>query len=319
MRALAAALALAVVLPCVLFSSAKPAFANEARDALAEAKAAIARQPPDRRAARAALERATGAKDDPNAVGDAFLGLGRLDRDERAYTSALANYRACIAASPDTIWARRASQQVDWLTERAEGNFAPLDRFERVELDPMLMSDPAALDALARDADSFPTGRVRIEARMFVADAWLAQPERRVDAIGELRKVASEIEAVDPLVARTVERELVDALLAEERFSAAAREAKLHGNLLDPPFASYVRRLGRRHTWLRAAGAELVVFVILGVFGLSRTKWKLASALDRRRQAARIATALGIGVSALAAALLLVEAIRPTYLDRVGL
>lgn len=123
--------------------------AEDALDAPSETKAAISAVTPDRAAARAALLHASAAKDDPFVQGDAFLGLARVDRDERAYASALSNYGTCVAAAPNAVWAQRASQQIAWLSARSEGNFAPLDAFERVKLDPAKMSDPAAIDELA--------------------------------------------------------------------------------------------------------------------------------------------------------------------------
>jgi len=67
-------------------------------------------------------------------------------------------------------------------------------RLEQVRQDPRLASDPAAIEALARDAEMFPAGQVQIDARMVVAIAWLERLNRPDDAIAELHKIA-----LDPL------------------------------------------------------------------------------------------------------------------------
>ena len=46
-------------------------------------------------------------------------------------------------------------------------------RLDRIRQDPAVANDPSAIEALARDADTFPAGTVRVDARMLVAEAWL--------------------------------------------------------------------------------------------------------------------------------------------------
>jgi hypothetical protein len=319
-RAVLACAAIAAV-PASL--AVRTAGAEDARDALAEAKAAISAQPPNRAAARAALLRATAAKNDPVVQGDALLGLARMDRDERAYASALTNYRACIVTAPNTVWAQRATQQIAWLSARSEGGFAPLDRFERVKLDPAKMSDPAAIDDLARDADAFPPGLVRVEARRYVAEAWLASPHRGSDAIRELRKVQTDLPFAELLTDRTVERELVDALLANGEVDGAASEVAAHHDLLDAPVVLQVRRLARRLALQRAARVELFVFSALALLALL---WRRrTSALPREtafrplRRGATLLLVLGIGLSAGSAAFLALSVMQSSLLDHLGL
>jgi hypothetical protein len=303
-----------------LVASTRTGRTHAARDALAEAKVAITAQPPNREAARAALMRATAAQDDSAAVADAFLGLARMDRDERAYAHALANYRACVAAAPNTLWAQRATQQIAWLTARAEGDFAPLDRFERVELDPAQMSDPAAIDALARDADAFPPGRVRLEARRFVAEAWLALPERHADALRELQSLRSDLPFADLFTDRAIERELVDALIANGNIEEAAHEVTHHSDHFDPALASQVQRLARRRAFERAARLELFLFSasILGALIVQKLR-SLRAPKGAPLHALRAGFALGIAISALSATFLLLETTSPKALERLGL
>jgi hypothetical protein len=327
MRARSALFGIAGIAALATGLTARTAHADDAADrariALAEAKAAISAEPPNRAAARAALLRATAAKDDPVVQGDAFLGLARMDRDERAYASALANDRACVAAAPNTVWAQRATQQIAWLSARSEDAFAPLDRFERVKLDPSKMSDPAAIDDLARDADAFPPGLVRVEARRFVAEAWLASPRRTSDAIRELRKVQTDLPFAELLTDRTVERELVDALLANGEVDGAASEVAAHRDLLDPPVVLQVQRLARRLALQRAARVELFIFSAIALLALlwrRRTNALPKETASRpSRSGTTIALVLGIGLSAASAAFLALSVTESPFLDRLGL
>ena len=77
----------------------------------------------------------------------------------------------------------RAGDRAEWLRSRSEGDFVPLTRLEKLRRDPAQSSDPAAVDGLAHDADSFPPGMVRVEARMLVSEAWLGRLHRPDDAI----------------------------------------------------------------------------------------------------------------------------------------
>ena len=304
-------------------ASLRAASADDGHDALSEAKAAISAQPPNRTAARAALQRAAAVQNDPVVQGDAFLGLARMDRDERAYASALSNYRACVAAAPNTVWAQRATQQIAWLSARAEGDFAPLERFERVKLDPAKMSDPQAIDELAREAEAFPPGLVRVEARRFVAEAWLAAPHRVPDAIQELRKVQVDLPFAELLTDRTVERELVDALLASGDVDGAAREVAAHHEWLEPPVVADVLRLARRLALERAARVEIFLF---SAYALVALLWRRRpSALPKapvsrvRRRTTTVTLSLGVGISALSLVFLALAVTQSPLLERLGL
>jgi hypothetical protein len=63
---------MALLLTIVLSTEAHVAMANEAQRAVDEANAALAAQPPQRDAARSALERATAAANDQAAVSEAL-------------------------------------------------------------------------------------------------------------------------------------------------------------------------------------------------------------------------------------------------------
>lgn len=90
---------------------------------------------------------------------------------ERRFAEALEAYRNALAADPSSPVAPAARARAADLEAHAEGNFAPLARLEEIRRDPQKAADRAAVLALADDLRSFPPGRVRSEARLFVADA----------------------------------------------------------------------------------------------------------------------------------------------------
>jgi hypothetical protein len=260
---------LALLVATALLALAGPARASEAHDAVAAAQRALEAEPPRRDEARAQLQRATAAQDDAPAVAEAFFLLGRLDEDAMAFPAALEDDRQAVAAAPNTRWALRASDRADWLRARSEGGFAPLARLEAVRRDPSASSDPAAVEALARDLEGFPPGQVRVEARMLVAEAWIGRMHRAADAVGELRKVVEDPKA-DALTSRLAERELVDALVASGRIDEAAAEATAHSTRLDPRFVKQVQRLVVRRGVRQASRVVLALFALLAVVGLVR-------------------------------------------------
>jgi len=264
-----ARLARMVAMTALVFSVTRTTAATEARSDVDAANAALTAEPPKREIARAALSQATAANDDPTAVGEAYFLLGELDEGDGAFPQALVDDRAAIDAAPNTRWALRASDRIDWLRARSEGGFEPLRRLEKVRRDPVVSSDPAAIDALAHDLESFPTGPVRVEARMLVAEAWFGRMHRTGDAIGELRQVAEDPKA-DPLTQRLAERELVDALVATGRIDEAAAEATAHKNRLDPRFVKQVTRLIVRRTVRWGSMGVLAAFALLAAVGLVR-------------------------------------------------
>lgn len=278
------ALVLAGFALAMLALFARAAMASEAREALDDANRSLSAEPPRRDTARAMLEHAVrAANDDGDALAEALFRLGEMDEGEGAFVQALAHDRACITAAPDTRWAVRAAERIDWLRARSEGDFTPLARLERVRRDPALASDSAAIDALARDADAFPPGTVRVEARMLVAEAWLGRMRRPTEAIAELRNVADD-PAADPLTASLAERELVEALAASGKVGEAAAEAHAHANLLDAGYVRSVDRLVQRKWVRRAAVAVLAAFFALAALALVHAQ--------RRRAFREVARAL---------------------------
>jgi len=209
------------------------------------------------------------AGDDPLAPAEARFHAGESNEEHGAYPEALTVYRAVMDADPGSRWAVRAGDRIEWIRSRSEEDFAPLRRLEQVRRDPDLASDPGAIDALARDAESFPPGMVRVEARMLVAEAWLGRMHRPADAIRELVLVRDDPKT-DPLTSRLAERELVDAYVAEGRIDEAVAEASTHSSRLDPKFVRQVKQLVLRRAVERFASIVLAAFAVLSIVGLVR-------------------------------------------------
>jgi hypothetical protein len=275
---------LALLLTIALSAPARAAAPGEAQSALQEATAALAAQPPQRDAARRALERAA-ATDDQGAASEANYRLGALDEEDDEYARALTRYRKSLAAksvNSGVPWAPNASKRMQWLAVRSEGNFAPLVRLSRFKRDPALASDPEAVAAFAHDTEAFPPGIVRAEARTIVATAWLGPLHRPHDAVGMFRLSATDRTADGPTLL-TAESGLVDALLTDGQLDEAAKEIKLHPDQLDPKVEPRLEQLRRRHTMLRAAEIALAAFVGLAVIAFVYARLKRGSLGEARR------------------------------------
>jgi hypothetical protein len=191
----------------------------------------------------------------------------------------------------------------------------------------VLASDPASIDALARDAETFPPGRVRAEARMFVVEAWQTRLGKQDDTIAELRKVVADPSS-DSMDASFARHHLVEALLAAGRLDEAASEVRAHR--FEPKIKLEVERLVRRRTFRWSAIAELVAAVGAAVVVVVRTL-----TLRARGARERVLRVLGIlrglprvvlaavatlaGVSVIAAAFVLLDALGSKLLVDFGL
>jgi hypothetical protein len=74
-----------------------------------------------------------------------------------------------------------ARARAEDLEAHSEGGFAPLATLEVMRRDPKKMADRALVEALARDVEAFPPGRVRAEGRITLAHAFrytFGEPER---------------------------------------------------------------------------------------------------------------------------------------------
>jgi hypothetical protein len=141
----------------------------------------------------------------------------------------------------------------------------------RLRDDPAVSNDPAAVERLARKADTAPPSVERAEARMLVAEAWLGRMHRPNDALTLLREVADDT-AADSLTRRLAERAIVDTLLAERRLGDAVTEATTHADALDAAFVRRIVRWGRRRVILQACVVELLLFGALVAMAVVRKR-----------------------------------------------
>jgi hypothetical protein len=217
----------------------------------------------------------------------------RAEEEESRFDleAARADYDACVRVAPSGRWASACRARADDLSAHSEGAFAPLITLERARHGPQ---DAHAIDALARDADGFPDGPVRSEARMLAAEAYLDRLGREADGARMLALVAADPNA-DPLLRRFAARRAADIALAGGRFDDAAEVAE---RASDPELVLHVVKATRRH---RVHLASIVGLALVGL-GAARAmfrSWR-AGALRERIVRAR-AHALGIvGFAALA-------------------
>lgn len=211
----------------------------------------------DDAAKRATLEQEATSSDARKAA-LALYELGKLDDEELRFASALARYDASLVRDPSHRYALRARTRGDTLRGHSEGDFAPYAELEKLRRDRIAARDPAALDKLVADADGFPPGQVRIEARMLAGDAFLARGDR-AKALVLLEKVATD-PLVDAILLHQSSHELVDAYLAADDPGSALRIATLPRE--DPSLAKKVR------TWVRRRNLRLVALGVLGLFAL---------------------------------------------------
>jgi hypothetical protein len=226
---------------------AEPATGNT-RQAVTEGVADLLAAPPQREAARAALDHAISSGGDPRATAEAHFRLGALDEEDGAVAGALAHYRAIVDDRTGGRWARGARARVTWLEQRAEGGFAPLSRFLRMRRDTRRCNDADEVAAFAREAETFPPGLVRSASRMLAAEAWSNRLGHPDDARMELRRVLDD-RSSDPTDARLAVGYLTRSLLAAGRIDEAASEVQRHP--FDRAAAEEVGRLLRQRTLRR--------------------------------------------------------------------
>ena len=248
--------------------------AGQAARALAQGKSALAANPRQDREAKMALSQACAPGADPGITAEACFRLGVLDEDEVEFLLALTDYARSATEAPNSVWARNSRRRIAWLKGHAEGDFVPLERFERARRDGTTEGGRPEIEALARDADGFPDGRTRSEARMLVAQVWLRMPERSRDAAEELRKILEDPSA-EPKTKLFAERDLVGFWLARGAVDQAAEVLRIYP--LDPQQVTKVRDL------LRTRKLRRSVVVISGLLGLA----VVGLAARRRRRAVR--------------------------------
>jgi hypothetical protein len=184
------------------------------------------------------------------------------------FADALAAYRASIATDPSAPVAGTAQVRAADLEAHAEGGFEPLRRVEELRRDPQKAGDRAAIDALERDLAGFPDGRVRAEAKLFVAEArWrrLGEPDR---AAG-LFEAALADRSADRLTRALSLSELVGLRREQGRIREALADVARDPDLL-PALTAEVRRAARRERLQAAAAVVLAAIAAIGIAAIAR-------------------------------------------------
>lgn len=182
-------------------------------------------------------------------------------------------YRELLDVAPSSFKAPRARARAEDLEAHAEGEFRPLARLEAVRRDPALAANPEAIAALEEDAEAFPPGRVRAEARLLSGTAWLRRFGEPSRAIPPLSAVVNDTQA-EPLLRRLALGQLIEAHRALGDISAAKAEVDAFPDLL-PDLREAVHREARR-AWIMR-GAISLVALVLAIGALSALRLARAS------------------------------------------
>lgn len=169
-------------------------------------------------------------------------------------------YGELLRLAPSDPRAPRARARLEDLRAHAEGDFAPLTRLEELRRDPKMAADPRAIEALERDADSFPKGRVRAEARLLSGTAWLGRLGDPSRAIQPLSAVLHDVDA-DPLHRRLALSQLVEARRALGDLSGAVADVDAFPELL-PNIRDAIHREARR-VWIRRGAIALCASILV--------------------------------------------------------
>jgi hypothetical protein len=200
------------------------------------------------------------------AASEAFARAEKASTELR-FADALGGYRVVLATDPSAPFASVSRARAADLAAHAEGGFAPLARLEAIRRAPARLADRAAIDALARDAEAFPPGRVRGEARLVVGEA-LRRLNDGSGAEAALRGAAND-DAADPLTKSLALSDLVAVLRERGDLKAALVELDAHPAVL-PSLRAEVVRLVRRARIRDAAFGVLAAVALAALVAVVR-------------------------------------------------
>ncbi len=204
----------------------------------------------------------TVSPDDPRTKARSAYELAERAVANLQFAQALEAYDNATKLDPSAPFVRVARTRAADLRAHAEGDFGPLTRLETIRRNPAATRDE--IEALARDAERFPPGRVRSEAQLVAAEAFwhrFGAPDLSARA---LNAVLSDT-AADRLTRGLALSELV-ALERERGDLDAARRVLSRYPDLAPNLRAEIERLVRRE-WLGRVATGLVGIVAL--IGLS--------------------------------------------------
>lgn len=195
------------------------------------------------------------------------------------FRAALTNYEASITRAPSGRWALASRARADDLKAHSEGDFTPLADLERVRRAPQTIE---SIDDLERRADGFPPGRVRAEARMLGAEAYLDRLGRPKDGERMLELVVAD-DSADVTIRQFAARRLADLAMARGQTDRALEVAR---QTEDPSLANRLVRVARRNVLRRMSLGILAIVVVLAAIGL-RKKEARTRARSAMRESAR--------------------------------
>ncbi len=182
------------------------------------------------------------------------------------FARALAGYRDLLARDPGSRFAARAQARVEDLEHHGEGGFAPLTILERVRRDETLANSLAAIQRLEREAERFPPGLVRAEARQLVGEAYLSRLQRPREAARVLHALANDDAAPQDVRSLAAERLVQARALMGEEVSAASEVSAMR---VDPEVQHDARVLARRAMLRMASWVTLSLTAAMGLLSLA--------------------------------------------------
>ena len=215
--------------------------------------------------------------------------------EELRFEDALRGYREALARDPSAPFARAARARIAYLDARAEGGFGPLAKLEAARREPARLGEAEALEAFAREVEAFPPGRVRVEARVLLADAL----EHRRGDPGRAAKILDEVLA-DPAadqVTRALSLQRVVAIHRARGDLGAARAEVLRFPDVAPELRAEVLRLWRRVTLRWVAVGVLGLLALTTVGALVRAGRGAAAVMRKAANPTLVSAALYVGAA----------------------
>jgi hypothetical protein len=187
-----------------------------------------------------------------------LIELGESLEQEGRPAEAIWSFQKLLAEYPNSAYERRASARLEWLKARNEGDFAPLAAFLKIRNRRDLTRDE--LSAFWKEAEKFPSGRVKRDAAAFTAEAFS----------GRLKDPAASIPVYETWLREPgidqSERELAASgmALALQRMGRLSEATELlrANNLTDRPEWRFIRVQSFRRI------AHPIALTVVGIFGV---------------------------------------------------
>lgn len=200
------------------------------------------------------------------------------------YAQALSAYRGAALADPSAPFALTARVRADDLAQHAEGDFVPLKRLNEIRRLPRAELTQRTLETFENDLEQFPPGRVRSEARLFVAAAYREHLGDRARALSAYDRALAD-PSTDKLNLSLALSSKVALLREAGELKAALQSMEGFAGLL-PNLQRELSRELRRSRIQIASIAWLGGLLLLGAAGLARA-FSMHSAAKVKRHVLR--------------------------------